>query len=386
MINRLKIGQTLLMRSYCLLILGLCALVPLSIVKAEGFSWHYYGDFYYGKTPFQALTQMPYFVSSYQLESISTNIQVLDLQYESERWKWRITPGIGDYFRKNYAAEPAWARHFIEAKLSYLLHQSLKLWIDIGIMNSPFTPETPTSWDHALYTRSLAPEYVPYYIEGIKLTMPTLNERLWLNLYLITGWQHIVDNNKKPALSWDIELRLPKHSFHAVGFLGDEWSQQKPALGYRSFFDFNYIYQHGKLWLSSDLYYGIQALNDINQANQDVSHRHRTKFHRTASWWQANLQMKYELTTTYAISSRLEYFHDPQQIQVTPVLRLPNALEGFKTAAFSLGISIALNKNIKLRFEGRQFFLGSKNTWQANTFSQNRTDLLWLVCNLTLLF
>ncbi len=352
--------------------------------KEGDFTWHYYGDFYYGRTPFQSPKEMNYFVSSYRLNEISTNLQVLDFQYENDRFKWRITPGIGDYLKKNYASEPAWARHFIEAKISYLLHRDLKLWVDVGIMNSPFTPETPTSWDHALYTRSLAPEYVPYYIEGMKLTMPTLGDQLWFNLYLITGWQHIIDNNHTPALSWDIEWRLPRHSFHFVGFLGDEWSKNKPEFGHRSFFDFNYIYQNDKLWLSSDIYLGFQDINDLSIDAQ--KQKHRPKIHHSSQWWQANIQMKYELTKTYAISSRLEYFHDPDQIQVTPILLLPNSIEGFKTASFSLGMSITLHQNIKLRFEGRQFFLGSKNTWQANTFTQNHTDLLWLTSNLTLLF
>jgi hypothetical protein len=343
--------------------------------KVNSFSWRYYGDFYYGRAPLQDIKEMPYFVSSYRLNEISTNLQVLDFKYELPSLKVRFTPGIGDYLKKNYANEPAWARHMIEAKVAYELSKKLGLWIEGGVMNSPYTPETPTSWDHALYTRSLAPEYVPYYLEGIRLWMPFLDERLWVNLYLLSGWQHIQDNNRYPAFGWDIEWRMVKHSFHFTGFYGSEYSKQTPQLGVRKFFDFQYLYQSKKLWLSSDLYFGVQEIQS------------QVKDHL---WGQANLQMRYQLTPIYAISSRLEYFYDPHQVQVAlstiPFNTQTYMNDGFKTASFSLGFLWQLHENLRLRIEGRQFFLGSSNAWSGKTLSNQSTDTLWILTNLTLMF
>ena len=141
------------------------------------------------------------------------------------------------------------------------------------------------------------------------------------------------------------------------------------------FFDFQYLYQSKKLWLSSDLYFGAQEIQS------------QVKDHL---WGQANLQMRYQLTPIYAISSRIEYFYDPHQVQVAlttiPFNTQTYMNDGFKTASFSLGFLWQLHENLRLRIEGRQFFLGSSNAWLGKTLSNQSTDTLWILTNLTLMF
>ncbi|NJN00112.1 MAG: outer membrane beta-barrel protein, partial [Phormidesmis sp. RL_2_1] len=52
------------------------------------------------------------------------------------------------------------------------LFKNKQIWLDAGVFGSPYTNESAISKDHLMYTRSFAPEYVPYYLAGVKLSVP----------------------------------------------------------------------------------------------------------------------------------------------------------------------------------------------------------------------
>lgn len=113
-----------------------------------------------------------YLVASARPNEVSINLAYVDLRYRSERVRARFVPGFGTYMNANYATEPATLAHIVEGYVGVKLFKNSALWLDMGVLGSPYTNESAVSKDHLMYTRSLAPEYVPYYLTGIKASIP----------------------------------------------------------------------------------------------------------------------------------------------------------------------------------------------------------------------
>lgn len=148
----------------------------------------------------------PYFVSMARHNELTVNLVYLAIKYTSSRLRARLAPGVGTYMNANYANEPVILKNIVEAYGGVKLWRNKNIWLDVGIFNSHYTNESAISKDQFTYTRSFSPEYVPYYLLGIKLTLP-LREKLNAYLYLINGWQQIDDQNKSKSLGTQLEYR-----------------------------------------------------------------------------------------------------------------------------------------------------------------------------------
>ena len=106
--------------------------------------------------------------------------------------------------------------------------QKTKIWVDIGVLGSPYTNESAISRITHVYVR-FAPENVPYYITGAKFTVP-VNSKLNTYLYIINGWQVIQDNNSwGNPLEHKVEYRPTDHVlFNWNTYIGDERSLAHP--------------------------------------------------------------------------------------------------------------------------------------------------------------
>lgn len=136
----------------------------------------------------------PYFVSSARHNELTINLAYVDVRYRSRYMRVRFVPGFGTYMDANYKNEPGSLKNMVEANVGVLVSEKKKIWIDIGVLGSPYTNESAISKDHLMYTRSFAPENVPYYVTGAKLTVP-LSTKLNAYFYVMNGWQVIQDNN-----------------------------------------------------------------------------------------------------------------------------------------------------------------------------------------------
>jgi hypothetical protein len=169
-----------------------------------------YVDAYYGydfSNP--SSRDKAYFVSSARHNELTINLAYIDVRIASPRFRARFVPGFGTFMNANYAAEPGVLKNIVEANAGVKLFKDRDIWFDFGVFTSPYTNESPISKDHLMYTRSLAPEYVPYYISGGKLTLP-LSKKVNLYLYILNGWQLIQDNNsqKRSVHSSNIAQRV----------------------------------------------------------------------------------------------------------------------------------------------------------------------------------
>ena len=279
----------------------------------------------------------PYFVSSARHNELTINLAYVDVRYRSTYMRARFVPGFGTYMDANYKNEPGSLKNMVEANVGILLFEKRKIWVDIGVLGSPYTNESAISKDHLMYTRSFAPENVPYYVTGAKFTIP-INNKLNTYLYIINGWHVIQDNNSGKSIGTQVEYRPNKIMlFNWNTYVGDERSLAHPEFRMRYFNDFYWIYNKGgKFSATSDFYFGYQQRVGLP----------------TAQWWQVNFIGQYAFNSIVSLAGRVEHFHDTGAVHLSNI----TGLLGFTASSAGACVNVKLHKLSLLRFEARQFF------------------------------
>lgn len=339
--------------------------LELGKVKIGGLVDTYYGyDFNEPTTSDRA-----YFVSSARHNEININLAYIEVQYTNERVRGRLVPGFGTYVNSNYASEKGTLKNLIEANVGVKLSKKRDIWVDAGVLGSPYTNETTISKDHIMYTRSFGSDYVPYYLTGVKLSVP-VNKKVNVYGYIINGWQIINDVNNPLSVGTQLEYR-PNNSLliNWDTYIGDESSKAAPENRTRYFTDIYCIYKGIKgLSLTSSAYIGVQDKKDSLGIESSYA------------WWQANVAVDFRIKPNYSISTRFEYFDDPASIQILPIQNSA----GFRAVSGSLGFNIKIGNTALFRLEGRTFYSDSKSF-----IDKNNSDSFWsnlAIANLTVWF
>ncbi|MBX7125160.1 MAG: porin [Cyclobacteriaceae bacterium] len=279
----------------------------------------------------------PYFVSSARHNELSVNLAYVDVRYRASNLRARMAPGFGTYMDANYKNELGTLSHLVEANVGVRLWPRRNVWLDMGVLTSPFTNESAISRDHLMYTRSFAPENVPYYLSGARLTVP-LGSKWTGYLWYLNGWQVIRDNNTGKSVATQIEFRpAPRWLINWNTYTGDERAFFQPDFRTRFFNDLYCIYNgSGRFSFTTSVYYGVQQ-----RAGRS-----------TAAWWQANAIGKMKLTDKVSLSGRVEYFDDPEAVMLANV----NGGAGIRTGSAGLCVNVKVHDRALFRVEQRQFF------------------------------
>ena len=118
-------------------------------------------DAYYAKSNMFNVHQhnyslfIPKLVSNTNYNMLDINLAYVDFRYVTDRLKIRLVPAFGSYMDKNYDGFSS-LNNLMEGSLGVKLLKKKDVWIEAGLIGSPFTNENPVSRDHIMYTRSLA--------------------------------------------------------------------------------------------------------------------------------------------------------------------------------------------------------------------------------------
>jgi hypothetical protein len=325
-----------------------------------------YVDTYYGYSFNKPVSgNILNFVSSARHNEVNINLAYVDVRYRSKRMRARFVPGFGTYMNANYKNEPGTLRNIVEGNIGVALSEKKKIWLDVGVLGSPFTNESAISKDHLMYTRSLAPENVPYYVTGAKLSFPLASK--WTGyLYFLNGWQVIQDNNKGKSVATQLEFRpSDKMLFNWNNYFGDERSSPRYDFRNRFFTDLFWIYKPNDKWdMTSSVYFGTQAIQQTS----------------AKQWWQANFIARYRFTNIISLSGRVEYFNDSHGIMVTS----PSGIPSFKSYSSGLCLNWQVTDHALFRIEGREFFSQDKLYLNSDGTISNKST--WLIASLTAWF
>ncbi len=311
---------------------------------------------------------VPYFVSFNRHNEFNINLAYVAGRYTSERVRGVIMPGFGTFMNANYATEPTTLKHLVEANVGVKLFPKKGIWLDVGVLPSPYTNETAISMDQPTLTRSFAPEYVPYYVSGARLLVP-LSAKVRLYGYVINGWQQMQDLNSTLAIgSWLEYKPNSKLSINWNTYLGDERSVAAPMNRMRHFQDLYVLYApEGNWWFTASAYMGWQE-----RVQGDAGSRQD-------QWWQANATARYAIATDRWIYGRVETFNDPHSVVSTS----PTGLEGSELMSGTLGYDANVTSMVKLRFEAR-YFGATDDSYIRDEAAAS--DGLWFVAGFTARF
>lgn len=311
-----------------------------------------------------------YSVSQTRVNETNINLAYIDFRYQNQKVRLKFTPGFGTYVDANYATEKGSIKNLIEANVGVKLSQKKEIWLDAGVLGSPFTNETAISKDHFMYTRAMAPEYVPYYLAGARLTYP-LTPKLTTYLYVLNGWQQIYDQNNSLSAATQMEYKPNKNLLiNWDTYLGNEKSNLSPDNRMRYFSDVYAIINLNTKWSATTCVYG-----GIQQRFDSLTNKLTNK-----TWWQANVVVKYNINKHHHLAARVEYFEDMNHV-VTNTETF--AVKGFNSYSAGLCFTKKITDNALFRLEGRHFF-SNRNVYLKNNTPTNTSTLL--ITNLTVWF
>ncbi len=282
---------------------------------------------------------IPYFVSQNRHNEFNINLAYISLKYSSDKVRAVFTPGFGTYMNSNYAAERITLRNIVEGNVGIRLSSKKNIWLDAGVIGSPFTNESSISFDQLALTRSFAPEYVPYYMTGARLTLP-LHKKFTAKFFLLNGWQVIEDVNTPLAFASQFEYKpADKLTLTLNTYYGNEQSANIPNNKIRTFLDFYAIYQAEKIHITLSSYIGNQKRKDNGDKVSDNA------------WWQVNAAARYFVNQRHSLTIRGEYFSDPKSVMIIPI----TPVAGFQCGSISVGYNVAITPVVLFRIEGRYF-------------------------------
>jgi hypothetical protein len=306
-----------------------------------------------------AANNIPYFVSMARHNEFNINLAFIDVKYSSQQLRARVVPGFGTYVNANYANESGTLKNLVEANVGVKLFKEKGIWLDVGVLGSPYTNESALSKDHLAYTRSLAAENVPYYNAGVKATLP-VSSKVTAYLFLLNGWQQIMDQNSNKSFGSQLEFRPNKNLLiNWNTYIGTERTAIDSMEGVRYFSDAYFIYKKSNLTMTGCVYYGIQE-----HGNKDFD------------WMQANIIARYQFTPVLSSTLRLEFFKDPDGVLVMPITPAP----GYNTGGASIGFDVLIETNFLFRTEARQLISSNYIYLDNNQPSQKSLTLTASLC------
>lgn len=230
------------------------------------------------------------YISSNAINALDINYAAIELTKKYKDNTFYISPAFGRYMTNNYKNEHIALRWLAESYWQRTLTENQT--ITLGVFSSPFSPENWKSSEQLFYSRSLAPEYVPYYLSGVKWRI-NCSPGLTFTPMLVNGWQHISD--QKPSIAWSslMEFKWKNFSLNWTSFFGKEagLDHQKE---WRILNDVNATLKvANKIWVQSCAYLGKQK-----------------SLFEWRTWWQINSGIKFQYHQRSSCGLRGELFRD----------------------------------------------------------------------------
>ncbi|MFM7301641.1 MAG: outer membrane beta-barrel protein [Crocinitomicaceae bacterium] len=317
---------------------GLCLLILLNATLQAQDTLMVKGnvDLYYGFNIQNTNSQdLGIYVSSNTLHQLDINYAAVEITKNYKDNTFYLSPAFGRYMTNNYRNE-IWALRWL-AEAFWQRNLSKNQQLTVGVFSSPFSPENWKSNEQLFYSRALAPEYVPYYLAGMKWK---INCTPWLTFtpMLVNGWQHISDRIPSPAWSSLTELKWKNCSLNWTSFLGKEEGLTN-QLEWRVLNDLNgSVKINDKLIVQSCVYLGQQR--GINNWR---------------TWWQMNSGVKVKFNELGAIGLRGEILSDSEGVFFDGISSRFSAVTG--------GWDVKLSQNLVARLEVKRL----RNRQHENT-------------------
>jgi hypothetical protein len=281
-----------------------------------------------------------FFYSFNRHNEANLNIGFVKANYNRENVRGNFALMGGTYAQYNLGGEQGLLKNIFEANAGFKVSKKANLWVDMGIMPSHIGFESAIGKDCWNLTRSMLADNSPYYESGIKLGYTSKNEKLYLSVMYLNGWQRIqrIANNQTPAFGTQLTYKPNSNTtFNWSTFVGNEQNDSFKKWRY-----FNNFY--GQFQLTEK--FGLTAGFDIGlQQKRDTSN---ILVDGMSNWYSPVIIVRYSPTSKTRIAARAEYYYDKDGVIISS--GTPN---GFQTFGYSLNFDYLPTDNMMFRIEGR---------------------------------
>ena len=285
------------------------------------------------------------------------NIFQLTAQYNSNKLRSTATIHYGDI------PTSAWSSVFNliqEASLGIRLNK--KIWLDAGFFKTHIGTEALLPKDNIVSSLSIITFYEPFFQAGIKLSY-NVDEKLFLALHVLNGYNTFVDNNKKKSIGISFTYLFgDKGSIGYYNLFGDETRDSISSSHVRFLNNVVFTYQ-----LTSKIKVLIGG-DVITQQNAAI-----TNPKKTALVYGGIATFKYQVTNKFGVYSRGEIFSDKDGFLSGIIKDKQNKLTGFKLWGITAGMEYKPTDNSYIRLEGRQLQMNKDQEifrWNGKDLSQ----------------
>ncbi len=264
------------------------------------------------------------------------NFGFIKANYSQSNVRGNFALMAGTYAHYNLAGEQALLRNIFEANAGFKLSKKNNLWLDIGIMPSHIGFESAIGKDCWTLTRCILGDNSPYYEAGAKLGYTSKNDKLYLSVMYLNGWQRIqrIPGNQTPAGGTQITYKPNSNiALNWSTYLGNE---QPDSL---------------KLWRYFNNFYGVLQVTEKFGviAGFDVGIQQKAKDTSAYNYWYAPvLLLQYKPTSKIKIAARGEYYADENGVIIATGTK-----NGFQVLGYSLNLDYSPTSNVMFRIEGR---------------------------------
>jgi len=301
----------------------------------SGYVEVYYNDNLYR----QPNHTQPAFMYAYnKTHELALNLGYIKASFQTGRVRANIALAAGSYMNANYAAEPGVLKNIYEADAGVKISGKSNLWIDAGVMPSHIGFESAAGKDCWTLTRSIAAESSPYFETGTRLSYTSRNNKWYLAVLLLNGWQRIemTAGNNMPSFGHQVTFKPnDRLTLNSSSFIGSD--KPDSAHQWRFFHDLYMQYQPGKA-------FGFIAGLDIGAAQ-------KMKESRSYNCWYAPVIIgKYAMSDRSSVAIRAEYYRDKNGAVIATALP-----DGFGVFGYSVNYDLKIGAHALWRIEARGF-------------------------------
>jgi Putative beta-barrel porin-2, OmpL-like. bbp2 len=214
----------------------------------------------------------PDFIYSHNRHNeVSLNVGYIKAAYMHDKARANFALMAGTYANVNLASEPGVLKNVLEANIGVRLSKQKNLWIDGGVFESHIGFESETGKNCWNLTRSILADNSPYYESGVKLGYTSDNQKWFLSLLYLNGWQTIQrpDGFNRPAFGHQITYTPNSNiTLNSSSFVGSDTPDSTQQTRY--FHNLYGIFQaHKRLGITAGFDIGAQQ-KIMNATTYDV--------------------------------------------------------------------------------------------------------------------
>ncbi len=269
-------------------------------------------------------------------DQLALNVAQIGLHYKSKRIRGNFTLHYGDIMKATWDTD---YNQIQEANAGIRLGKDI--WLDAGFFATHIGTESFLPKNNFFVSTAVATYNEPFYQMGARLSYEG-NQKLNAELWLLNGYNLFVDNNS--AKSVGVLLSYHFTEFWSLTYTNLLGYEQPREVGYNAFRTYHNLYFNAQLG-KFDLQLGSDVGTEKYSSDADSI--------PDGFLFNALLAARYHLTSSFSVSTRLEFFDDRSGFISGSFTDTRGNERGLRWQAITLSTAYTPDPKVYIRLEGR---------------------------------